>query len=107
MALQTCRECGREVSTEAEACPHCGVRSPTREAARREVRSSELRWTAVFVALVALVAGLWWAMDHRYVETQAGVVDRWTGAECEPVTSELCRLPSGELLSPGDDGYWR
>lgn len=28
MALATCRECGREVSTEASACPHCGARDP-------------------------------------------------------------------------------
>ena len=29
MALKPCRECGVQVSTEAEVCPHCGVRSPT------------------------------------------------------------------------------
>jgi hypothetical protein len=29
MALQPCRECGREVSTEAQTCPHCGVGRPT------------------------------------------------------------------------------
>jgi RNA polymerase subunit RPABC4/transcription elongation factor Spt4 len=29
MALKPCRECGGQVSTEAEVCPHCGVRSPT------------------------------------------------------------------------------
>jgi RNA polymerase subunit RPABC4/transcription elongation factor Spt4 len=31
MALKPCRQCGKELSTEAEACPHCGakVRKPT------------------------------------------------------------------------------
>jgi hypothetical protein len=29
MALSTCRECGRQVSTEATSCPHCGVLVPT------------------------------------------------------------------------------
>lgn len=29
MALQPCRECGHEVSTEADTCPNCGVRKPT------------------------------------------------------------------------------
>ena len=29
MALAPCRECGRDVSTEAAACPHCGVPRPT------------------------------------------------------------------------------
>ena len=28
MALKPCRECGAQVSTAAEVCPHCGVRSP-------------------------------------------------------------------------------
>ena len=30
MPLQPCRECGQQVSTEAPACPHCGVPQPTR-----------------------------------------------------------------------------
>ena len=25
MALEPCRECGRTISTEAVACPHCGA----------------------------------------------------------------------------------
>lgn len=29
MALKPCRECGREVSTEALTCPHCGIPRPT------------------------------------------------------------------------------
>ncbi len=28
MSLTTCQECGREVSTEATACPHCGAPGP-------------------------------------------------------------------------------
>ncbi len=31
MAMQACRECQTEVSTEAQACPHCGAAMPTRE----------------------------------------------------------------------------
>jgi RNA polymerase subunit RPABC4/transcription elongation factor Spt4 len=29
MALKPCRECKREVSTDAKACPHCGKANPT------------------------------------------------------------------------------
>jgi len=29
MALKACRECGKEVSTEAKQCPNCGVAHPT------------------------------------------------------------------------------
>lgn len=42
MALAECRECGRQISTEAATCPHCGVPRPAehrspgeREAPRR------------------------------------------------------------------------
>lgn len=31
MALTRCRECRREVSTEARTCPHCGVPYPARK----------------------------------------------------------------------------
>lgn len=31
MAMKACRECGKEVSTEAKTCPHCGVKSPVRK----------------------------------------------------------------------------
>lgn len=29
MALKPCRECAKEVSTEAKTCPHCGTAHPT------------------------------------------------------------------------------
>lgn len=31
MTLTPCRECGKDVSTEAAACPHCGAAAPTRQ----------------------------------------------------------------------------
>lgn len=32
MAMGKCRECGKEVSSEAKACPHCGVSKPIKPA---------------------------------------------------------------------------
>ncbi|MBA3560055.1 MAG: hypothetical protein H0W30_15820 [Gemmatimonadaceae bacterium] len=32
MALKPCRECGREVSAQANTCPHCGVSAPANNA---------------------------------------------------------------------------
>ncbi len=34
MPLTQCRECQKEISTEAQACPHCGVPFPARKAWR-------------------------------------------------------------------------
>lgn len=28
MAVLECRECGKEISTDAETCPHCGIKYP-------------------------------------------------------------------------------
>jgi hypothetical protein len=32
MALTTCRECKKEVSTSAKTCPHCGIKNPALKA---------------------------------------------------------------------------
>lgn len=29
MALVSCRECGKQVSSEAAVCPHCGIKKPS------------------------------------------------------------------------------
>jgi RNA polymerase subunit RPABC4/transcription elongation factor Spt4/Flp pilus assembly protein TadD len=31
MALKACRKCGKNISTEARTCPHCGVTDPTKD----------------------------------------------------------------------------
>jgi RNA polymerase subunit RPABC4/transcription elongation factor Spt4 len=31
MALKKCKECGKEISTEAKVCPNCGKKNPTGE----------------------------------------------------------------------------
>ena len=40
MGLTQCRECKKEVSTQARACPHCGVPYP----ARKEWKGSGFEW---------------------------------------------------------------
>jgi hypothetical protein len=30
MVLRACRECGAQISSQAETCPHCGIQTPTR-----------------------------------------------------------------------------
>jgi hypothetical protein len=50
MALKPCRECGAQVSTAAETCPHCGVKRPVKSPA------SSVGCLVVFV--IAAVIGL-------------------------------------------------
>lgn len=44
MGLTTCRECGREVSTEALACPHCGAPGPSGAGAGYPWRTWGFEW---------------------------------------------------------------
>lgn len=47
MALKSCRECKREVSTDAKTCPHCGAPRPT-----EPKRNTGRYWLALAVVLV-------------------------------------------------------
>ena len=51
MALGACRECEKEISTEAKSCPYCGVGSPT-----RRVSDSIIEGIAALISRVISVA---------------------------------------------------
>src|SRR5262245_36640079 len=57
MALKACRECGQQVSTRAETCPHCGVRSPVRGNAVTAAIRGLLR--LVFFMGILLIMAVW------------------------------------------------
>lgn len=69
MALINCRECSKEISNEAEKCPHCG-------AARKQ--SHGLR-TITLIAFIALV-GIWIysIMDQKNPKTPRGYLSMTT-----------------------------
>lgn len=56
MAMSTCRECQRPVSTAAESCPECGAVAPTGRA--RATRLASLVVAGVLIAVI-LVAALY------------------------------------------------
>lgn len=50
MAMIDCHECGKPVSTEARACPHCGAKA-------KATPGNRLLWGLLgLIALVALIA---------------------------------------------------
>lgn len=59
MPLTECRECGREVSTEAAVCPHCGVSHPDtarKEAEREKGRKTLLAgWICFGLGLITMI----------------------------------------------------
>lgn len=48
MALGNCRECGKEVSTEAKTCPSCGVDKPIK-------KSSGGKWLIIFFVFAFVI----------------------------------------------------
>lgn len=53
MAMITCKECGKEISSTAERCPHCGCK--TRYG--KETEDSKRNSTALWVGLALVVIG--------------------------------------------------
>lgn len=56
MALSTCRECRKTVSTEAHTCPNCGAPNPVVVRERREGEAASLR--KPILLLVAIFVGI-------------------------------------------------
>lgn len=74
MALAPCRECGGQVSTEAAACPHCGVPDPSRE---EEVTAQETpsggSWDSRKIILAVLaIFGAAFLASQTFYSTDAG-----------------------------------
>lgn len=62
MAMTKCRECGKDVSTEAKVCPHCGVENPgipvdsAKKENGKESKSSIFGWVVGIIIMVFLFA---------------------------------------------------
>ena len=52
MAIATCKECGKQVSTEAKACPHCGATAPAKKS-----KGGVGKWLLIVFA-IGLVAAI-------------------------------------------------
>lgn len=92
MALVTCRECGRQVSDQAAACPGCGapvsvVRGPLAPVTRKEA-SGCFNVIAV-VGLVALLALVFKACSDVDSTVGSGSSDSATQVAIDPAQQQL------------------
>ncbi|BBB65888.1 hypothetical protein UNDYM_1635 [Undibacterium sp. YM2] len=99
MALVECRECKRQVSTEAIACPNCGVATPgaTKEEIIINIKKgifAQQRW----VSGVAFFGGLAWLFFAAKSGGKDAFVDAFDGAKwligggfCWYIASEIDR----------------
>ena len=60
MALVPCRECGKEVSDEAEVCPSCGIKTPSKKRYQRKMYMN----IGVLVALLSLLGFGYYKFTH-------------------------------------------
>lgn len=67
MALVPCRECGKEVSDQAESCPNCGIKTPS--AKRRKIK---LAITALVVVVVLSVLSMLGVKAYHFVQNTFG-----------------------------------
>ena len=54
MAMTTCKECGKQVSSQAKACPHCGAAAP----AKKKAKGGIGKWLLIVFAIGVVVAVL-------------------------------------------------
>ena len=52
MAMTTCKECSKQVSTEAKACPHCGTSAP----AKKKAKGGIGKWLLIVFAIGVVAA---------------------------------------------------
>lgn len=64
MALINCNECGKEISTGADACPHCGYKQP-----KKSIWPVVFAW--IFVLIGAPIAAALIFGDHNKAERDA------------------------------------
>lgn len=74
MALIACKECSKDVSTEAKACPNCGARIKPKSKAVRNTLLAVVGLTVAFLGFGAIVS--------NSPEGQARAKDRAGYEEC-------------------------
>jgi hypothetical protein len=66
LGLQSCRECGEQVSTKAATCPHCGVSKPS----KNKSTPSALLTGIVIVAVMAVMVAVFGRDDESQQTSQ-------------------------------------
>jgi hypothetical protein len=75
MALKPCRECKKEVSSEAGKCPHCGIRNPGATGKSGNVRN----FLAGLLALIVLVSILGRCNENNGIRDEVSAMYRGVG----------------------------
>ena len=92
MALINCKECGKEISTEAKSCPHCGYKP------KKSVWPVIVAW--IVAIIMAPVAALLLNNLNTTKEERAEKFDQ-AKAECSKIGAKIA-LPGYGAIGDGD-----
>ena len=63
--LSECTDCGKEVSTQAEDCPHCGAIHPSKERKKLHRQdNAEWHWGIQTTFWMLVIFGIIWWLFH-------------------------------------------
>jgi hypothetical protein len=107
VALKPCRECGKEVSTEAKQCPHCGVGHPT----TKSVSSAGCAIGCLGVIVLAILIGVLSQGGNQGSQTQPAESSTCSSSNCvvraptrgESVVLAVSKQSLNEMISSGSD----
>jgi DNA-directed RNA polymerase subunit RPC12/RpoP len=91
MALIECRECGKEVSDQAGACPYCGIKTPSK---KKHKRNLVITAVATLFAASVLIGGIIWGYRNL---SHATVPPAETGAADKPYQAPMHKPASSAI----------
>lgn len=94
MAIGKCRECGKDVSTEAKTCPHCGASNPIEGSVGRFT-------TAIAICLAAFVGIKCSSTDDTPADPVASNVRTYTPSKEHTAGASNARYMCSEFVKRG------
>lgn len=68
MALVKCKECDKEISSDAATCPHCGIKITPNIDLKAKVKTTD-----IIAAIVVVAVALWWLIPSNKKESPSAV----------------------------------
>jgi len=113
MALKPCRECGVNVSTEAQSCPKCGVPSPTGKSPPRGASARQslgfydafvnvIRWVVIICVGISVI---WWVNLPKSPEQKAANEQATAIAQRAIASAQKSTWETVEVTNATDHSY--
>lgn len=100
VALKNCKECGKEISTKAEACPHCGAKKP------KPYKPSGCLTVIVLAAIVLVASNIMESLNPRPVNvasTKPVFTESSAIGACRNFIEQSLHDPDSAEFSPSNE----